>query len=164
MALTAHWIAKANNNSMLMLKTALLAFHHIPGSHDGQSLGSMILYLLNRADTAAKVSTCLYRVACSDIVQTGHFTLDNAGNNQTAMQELSNLLGQRGIDFDSVEHRILCFPHIINICVKHVIDEYTAADYSTVANTWTVEDQIIKKVDYIQAVQAKPLERARNIV
>jgi hypothetical protein len=161
MALTAHWIAKANNDSMLVLKTALLAFHHIPGSHDGQSLGSMMLYLLDRADTAAKVSTCLYRVACSDIVQTGHFTLDNAGNNQTAMQELSNLLGQRGIDFDSVEHRIPC---IINICMKHVIDEYAAADYSTVADTWMVEDQIIKKVDYVQAVQAKPLERARNIV
>ncbi|KAG2337895.1 hypothetical protein BDR05DRAFT_894559 [Suillus weaverae] len=60
MAITAHWIAKANQDSMLVLKTALLAFHHIPGSHDGQSLGSMILYLLDRADTAAKVSTYLY--------------------------------------------------------------------------------------------------------
>jgi hypothetical protein len=42
---------------MLVLKSALIAFHHIPGNHDGQSLGSMILYLLDRAETAAKVGT-----------------------------------------------------------------------------------------------------------
>jgi hypothetical protein len=57
MAVTAHWIAKANKDSMLVLKSALIAFHHIPGNHDGQSLGSMILYLLDRAETAAKVGT-----------------------------------------------------------------------------------------------------------
>jgi hypothetical protein len=97
-------------------------------------------------------------------VQTGHFTLDNAGNNHTAMQELSSLLGQCGIDFDPVENRIPCFPHVINICVKHILDEYATADYSAVADTWTIEDLDIQKVDYVQAVQAKPLERARHIV
>ncbi|KIK31463.1 hypothetical protein CY34DRAFT_44520, partial [Suillus luteus UH-Slu-Lm8-n1] len=90
--------------------------------------------------------------------------LDNAGNNHTAMQELSTLLGQRGIDFDPVEHRIPCFPHVINICVKHILDEYAIGDYSAVADTWTIEDLVIQKVDYVQAVQAKPLERARQIV
>jgi hypothetical protein len=57
MAVTAHWIAKANKDSMLVLKSALIAFHHIPGNHDGQSLGSMILYLLDHAETMAKVGT-----------------------------------------------------------------------------------------------------------
>jgi hypothetical protein len=149
---------------MHVLKMALLAFHHIPGNHDGQSLGSMILYLLDRAETTAKVGTHLYCVACSHIVQTGHFTLDNAANNHTAMQELSTLLGQCGIDFDLVEHRIPCFPHVINICVKHIIDEYPIADYSTVSDTWTIKDQVIEKVDYVQAVQTKPLKQARTIV
>jgi hypothetical protein len=80
------------------------------------------------------------------------------------MQELSSLLGQRGIDFDPVENRIPCFPHVINICVKHILDEYATANYSAVADTWTIEDLDIQKVDYVQAVQAKPLERARHIV
>ncbi|KAG1789470.1 hypothetical protein EV424DRAFT_1355714 [Suillus variegatus] len=31
MALTAHWIAKADKDSMLMLKVALIAFHYVPG-------------------------------------------------------------------------------------------------------------------------------------
>lgn len=68
MAITAHWIAKANADSALVLKAALIAFHHVPGSYDGGSLGSMILYLLDRAETATKVGVYLYRVACSDIV------------------------------------------------------------------------------------------------
>ncbi|KIK32543.1 hypothetical protein CY34DRAFT_101246 [Suillus luteus UH-Slu-Lm8-n1] len=80
------------------------------------------------------------------------------------MQELSTLLGQRGIDFDPVEHRIPCFLHVINICVKHIINKYPTANYSTVSDTWTIKDQVIEKVDYVQAVQTKPLERARTIV
>lgn len=80
------------------------------------------------------------------------------------MQELSTLLVQRGIDFDPIENRIPCFPHVINICVKHIIDEYTVTDFSIVDDTWTVENQIIKKADYVQALRAKPLEQARNIV
>jgi hypothetical protein len=80
------------------------------------------------------------------------------------MQELSSLLGQHRIDFYPVESRIPCFPHVINICVKHILDEYATANYSAVADTWTIEDLDIQKVNYVQAVQAKPLERARHIV
>ncbi|KAG2138101.1 uncharacterized protein EDB93DRAFT_1253482 [Suillus bovinus] len=46
MAIMAHCISKANADSALVLKAALIVFHHIPGSHNGGSLGSMILYLL----------------------------------------------------------------------------------------------------------------------
>jgi hypothetical protein len=56
MALTAHWIAKEEQTSVLVLKAALIAFHHVPGSHTGKSLGSMLLHLLDRADVAKDVS------------------------------------------------------------------------------------------------------------
>jgi hypothetical protein len=56
MALTAHWIAKEEQTSVLILKAALIAFHHIPGSHTGKSLGSITLHLLDRADVAKNVS------------------------------------------------------------------------------------------------------------
>jgi hypothetical protein len=52
------------------------------------------------------------------IVQLGHFTLDNASNNDTAMEVLQKLLYEdREFAFDSGECRIRCIPHIINICV-----------------------------------------------
>lgn len=56
MALTAHWIAKEEKTLVLVLRVALIAFHHIPGSHTGKSLGSTLLHLLDRADVAKDVS------------------------------------------------------------------------------------------------------------
>jgi hypothetical protein len=56
MALTAHWIARANNSSILVLNAALIAFHHIPGSHTGELLADVILHLLDRAGVTNKVS------------------------------------------------------------------------------------------------------------
>jgi hypothetical protein len=48
---------------MLVLKSALIAFHHVPGSHDGASLSSVILHLLDRADVINKV--CQHQLYCA---------------------------------------------------------------------------------------------------
>ncbi|KAG1813497.1 uncharacterized protein BJ212DRAFT_1482407 [Suillus subaureus] len=73
MAIMAHWIAKANADSALMLKAALIMFHHVPSSHNEESLGSMILYLLDCAETATKVDWAFHSQQC---IQQSHF---NAG-------------------------------------------------------------------------------------
>ncbi|KAG1732051.1 hypothetical protein EDB19DRAFT_1593727, partial [Suillus lakei] len=54
LAITAHWISKEDRSLMLVLKSALIAFHHVPGSHDGASLSSVILHLLDHADVMNK--------------------------------------------------------------------------------------------------------------
>jgi hypothetical protein len=66
----------------------------------------------------------------------GHFTLDNASNNKTAMEELSLIMAERDIHFDPVDHRIPCFPHIINLCAKHVIDEYPTHQEKWILHIW----------------------------
>ncbi|KAG2737897.1 hypothetical protein P692DRAFT_201682967, partial [Suillus brevipes Sb2] len=62
LAITAHWISKEDRSLMLVLKSALIAFHHVPGSHDGASLSSVILHLLDRADVINKV--CQHQLYC----------------------------------------------------------------------------------------------------
>jgi hypothetical protein len=59
-----------------------------------------------------------------------HFTLDNAGNNGTCMEELSSLLSEWDVTFHPVAHQIPCFPHIINICVQHILHDYSTADFT----------------------------------
>ncbi|KAJ8579265.1 hypothetical protein M405DRAFT_848339, partial [Rhizopogon salebrosus TDB-379] len=81
----------------------------------------------------------------------GHFTLDNAGNNQTALNEVSSQLIDRGIDFDPINHRIPCFPHIINLCAQRIINMFSSADFSNVADSWVDGTTIIDKEDYIAA-------------
>jgi len=90
--------------------------------------------------------------------------MDNAGNNHTSMQEYSCLLEKHGIEFDPVEHQIPCFPHIINICVKHIVDKYSIADFSGVPETWVVSGETINKAAYVQAIAGKALDRARVLV
>jgi hypothetical protein len=50
------------------------------------------------------------------------------------MEALEGLLQDRGIVFCSLDNRIRCFPHIINICSTHVIksfDEQAEFDMQT---------------------------------
>lgn len=83
--------------------------------------------------------------------------LDNAKNNNSAMHELSHLLMEWDIIFDPVDQRIMCFPHILNICVKHVIDKHKTADFSRVPSSWvSTNGQTIKKVDYVEALCSVP--------
>src|ERR1700689_1268029 len=56
--------------------------------------------------------------------------MDNAENNVTAMQELANLLKKQGITFDPKDNRIRCYPHIINICVSHIVTSLMKIDTS----------------------------------
>ncbi|EIW74484.1 hypothetical protein CONPUDRAFT_36856, partial [Coniophora puteana RWD-64-598 SS2] len=94
----------------------------------------------------------------------GWFTMDNASNNVTAMQELQSLLQAREIEFDANQHRIMCFPHIVNICVNHIVKSFS--DLRMVdAHAW---DQAIPdegtRTAFVGAVLSDPIAEARGIV
>lgn len=55
------------------------------------------------------------------LLKVGHFTMDNASNNRTMMQELETSLKSREIDFDADDRRIMCFAHVIDLCSGRVI-------------------------------------------
>src|SRR6267154_6237217 len=44
------------------------------------------------------------------------------------MLELEHLLGEHKIEFDAQDHRIMCFPHIINICIRHILHSFSNSD------------------------------------
>jgi hypothetical protein len=80
------------------------------------------------------------------------------------MRELSEKLDLCGIDFHPIKRRIPCFLHIINICVRHIIDDYHKADFSLVDEHWLVGTRTIIKTQYLEAVTGKALNRARDLV
>lgn len=55
------------------------------------------------------------------LLKVGHFTMDNASNNDTMMVALAKLLKQRDISFDARDRRVMCFAHIVNLCSGRVI-------------------------------------------
>ncbi|KAG2134713.1 hypothetical protein BD769DRAFT_1353204 [Suillus cothurnatus] len=80
------------------------------------------------------------------------------------MDELSHLLRKDGINFNAVNHQIPCFPHIVNICVQHILDEYSTVDLSCLDDTFIAGPYTFKKVEYIKTLQSKVIDWARTIV
>jgi hypothetical protein len=54
LAVTAHWIAV--NDSKLMLRVALIAFHRLKSKHTGKNIARTLLHILDRAGIKNKVS------------------------------------------------------------------------------------------------------------
>lgn len=121
LAVTAHCIAR-DNAKLLHLRAALIGFH---------LLKKKTHWKKHRKDDPTSPRLCRdYQKGESDFTvlflylqssQIGHVMLDNASNNDTAMQELEDRLTERGIKFDHKDNHIGCYPHIINICVSHIV-------------------------------------------
>jgi hypothetical protein len=87
MAITAHYILKMP--SAIILKTRLIAFCFVPGSHDGPMIGNTFLDILETLGLEPKI---------------GQITSDNASNNISAMEWIEDVLTARGIPFSSVSN------------------------------------------------------------
>jgi hypothetical protein len=96
----------------------------------------------------------------------GHWTLDNASVNDTFMKELGVLLQARGIAFDSDDNRIMCFPHIINICVTHVIKSFTDIDLVDDEAVFNMEPPPSNPAEqtYDEAVEHNPIALCHSSV
>jgi hypothetical protein len=96
----------------------------------------------------------------------GHWTLDNAANNGTFLKELEVLLRSKGIDFDHLDRRIMCFPHVVNICCQHVISDFTNIELSETAEDFVaaLPAAIPQRQSYEDAVKRDPVALGRNIV
>jgi len=97
--ITCHWVDES-----FTLHDALLDFKRIKGRHVGRSLATAVYDVLNEFDLCGKLF-CI--------------TSDNASNNHTILDALSNLLwDERSIDWNGREHHIACLNHVINLCVQ----------------------------------------------
>lgn len=64
----------------------------------------------------------------------GWFTLDNASNNGTTLEELENLFRAAGIDetdWDCLSKYIRCLAHIFNLSVVALLKALTAEAYTS---------------------------------
>lgn len=82
------------------------------------------------------------------------------------MRKLSELLGARGIQFPADERHIMCLPHVLNTCSKHVAEQYLKADLLRVPDVAWIDQfgQTIDKHAYIESLQQDPINCARRLV
>ncbi|QRV99333.1 hAT family dimerization protein [Ceratobasidium sp. AG-Ba] len=96
----------------------------------------------------------------------GFVTLDNAANNDTLMRELeASFRAQDITSFGQVSNRIRCFPHVINLVVRAILDALSSAahEYRAAATAQGVVLDSLTE-DYLAALESKPVEKLRSSV
>jgi len=89
------------------------------------------------------------------------------------MRELGLLLEKREIPYDGKEHRIFCFPHIINIVVQHILSKFSksatalddadnAVDLADLSNPNLNGPGVPKTFE--EACACDPVNKARKII
>lgn len=106
MAVTLHWISRTAQGE-LKLMTALGGFRHVKKKHSGSNIADRLFEVLQELNILHKI---------------GRITLDNAKNNNTAMQELQTRLTKLGIRFIPEQQRIRCISHVIHLAVEAAIE------------------------------------------
>ena len=84
------------------------------------------------------------------------------------MQTFTGLLKSCGItsDFNANDCWIMCLPHILNICSKHIIEKYMSTEFLSVPSGAWVDSlgAVIDKSLYINAVKKDSIKHSRNII
>ena len=82
------------------------------------------------------------------------------------LEELQHLLREHSIMFDAHDHRIRCFPHIVNICVQHILDAFSAVDPSDLAKAFVhaFPDGGVDSEEYLKALRRNSIVQDRQIV
>ena len=83
-----------------------------------------------------------------------------------AMSELSRILQDEWeFTFNPVDCHICCLPHIYNLCVQRVLDNYTCADFTECPPTWKdATGKVINKAEYVEAVHGNPIGHGRTVM
>jgi len=98
LGVVAHWM-----DHTLNLHSTVLGLQRFRGRHTGENQAKHFWDIVKTYQITEKI---------------GYFTLDNATNNDTALQYISKYLHDLGIEFNPIKRRLRCFGHIINFTVK----------------------------------------------
>ena len=82
------------------------------------------------------------------------------------MEEFAVLLQAHDIEFDPIDHQIMCFPHIINVCCQHVITSLTNTDMANPAQEFVAAHPPghPNQQTFEEAVRRDPVALGRNII
>jgi hypothetical protein len=137
---TAHWVAE-DSQGCLVLRSALIGLRGRKANTMETCWPRQYWLFLTMSALHLRLSMCClhlltYVAQMAYNNQVGHFSMDNAANNETCLQHLESLLHTRDIEFDICNHLIRCFSHVINLCIQHVMKSFSDFMLKDIANEW----------------------------
>jgi hypothetical protein len=94
-------------------------------------------------------------------LKAGYFTMDNASNNVTMINELERLLRDRDVLFDANDRRIMCYAHVVDLSCGRVIDKLSKG--SSYSQEWD-ELPSLDEMTYPDAIARDTISHARTVV
>ena len=142
LGVVAYWLDSDHN-----LKSTVLGVRRFRGPHTGENQAKHFWDIITPYNIAQKI---------------GYFTLDNASNNDTALQHISSYLTAINIPFNSIQRRLRCFGHILNLVVKAFLWGEDPATFDSEINTY---QELNKEAEELEAWRRKgPLGKLHNIL
>src|SRR5579859_889397 len=146
LGIVGHWM-----DTHHVLHTALIALPRVMGAHTGANIATVLVDVFEKYDICEKL---------------GYMMLDNATNNDTAVESLDTELIWRGIIpvISSEERRLRCFGHILNLVVKALLfskDETALETSKDKITAWRKLGPLGKLHNIVQAIRSSPQRRDR---
>ncbi|KAI9059000.1 hypothetical protein FKP32DRAFT_1606311 [Trametes sanguinea] len=139
MAVTLHFCAEDENDD-LVIRTRLGAFQHVVGRHTGKNLARHFVEILEELGTLHKI----------DVI-----TMDNGSNCSTMMDDLEEILREKGVRFHCMGNRIQCASRMWSISQSSMRSAYlvvlqgraTEVPLTVVIQaTWELLDKVLTPV------------------
>jgi len=142
LGVVAHWIVQT-----LRLHSTVLGLQRFRGRHTGENQAKHFWDIVNAYKITNKI---------------GYFTLDNATNNDTALEHIAKHLQDVGIAFNPVQRRLRCFGYVINLVVKAFLWGTNSAAFEAEINS---HHKIEQEAEELEAWRQKgPLGKLHNII
>lgn len=151
MAVTAHWISRTPEGGLEMRST-LAGFRWVKDKHSGDNIAAHFMEILGELGITHKI---------------GGITMDNASNNNTAMDSLERCLTACGIKFHAKNQRIRCFAHIINLAVNDALTALPKPEAFTQFPDAMLETMWLDRqadTGYTNALQSNLVSRIQELV
>ena len=146
LGIVAHWMDIHH-----ILHRGLIALPRIMGAHTGENIAIVLVDVLEKYNICEKL---------------GYMMLDNATNNDTAVESLDSELIWRGIIpvISSEERRLRCFGHILNLVVKELLfgkDETVLETSKDEITAWRKLGPLGKLHNIVRTIRSSPQRRDR---
>ncbi|CAH1763824.1 8132_t:CDS:2, partial [Entrophospora sp. SA101] len=146
LGITAHWISKDWE-----LKSILLDFCHLEGSHSGENMSEVFFKVLKEFGILTKILG---------------IATDNASNMNSMFNCLEQAFCSEGIHFDAGNQRIRCLAHIINLAAQEALKSLKGMGPEKEDDALDEEDDdkinVIKKLrKLVVKIRSSPQRRER---
>jgi hypothetical protein len=146
LAIVANWV-----DIDFEIRNVLIALPPLEGQHTGANIAAAAFKVIEEYNIGIRV---------------GYYMLDSASNNDTGVEELYSLLvsryGEEAVLIPSIEGRLRCFGHILNLSAKDML--FGSDSEAFESQSINILDAKTEEAEFLKWRKIGPVGKAHNFV